>query len=79
MIIHLTRNAERGGGVLMSVTLPNLKYSFIFPVPIPNPVPFPDPDFLVFHTPELGRAKSKTADREQIFTSHEKPSGSRRF
>ena len=33
----LDRNAEKGGGVLMSVTLPNLKHSFIFPVPVPVP------------------------------------------
>ena len=55
IIIHLARNAEKGGGVLMSVTLPNLNHSFIFPVPVPVPVPvpFPDPvpDFRVFHTP----------------------------
>ena len=48
IIIHLARNAEKGGGVLMSITVPNLKHSFIFPVPVPVPVP----DFLVFHTPE---------------------------
>ena len=46
IIIHLARNAENGG-VLMSVTLPNLNHSFIFPVPVPVPVP----DFHVFHTP----------------------------
>ena len=49
IIIHLARNAEKGGGVLMSITVPNLKHSFIFPDPVP--VPVPDPDFLVFHTP----------------------------
>ena len=47
IIIHLARNAEKGGGVLMSVTLPNLNHSFIFPVPVPVPVP----DFRVFHRP----------------------------
>ena len=36
IIINLARNAEKGGGVLMSVTLPNLKHSFIFPVPVPD-------------------------------------------
>ena len=57
IIIHLARNAEKGGGILMSVTLPNLNHSFIFPVPVPFPdpvlVPDPDPvpDFRVFHTP----------------------------
>ena len=54
IIIHLARNAENGG-VLMSITLPNLNHSFIFPVPVPVPVavpdPDPDPDFRVFHTP----------------------------
>ena len=42
IIIILARNAENGG-VLMSITLPNLNHSFIFPVPVP--------DFRVFHTP----------------------------
>ena len=42
-IIHLARNVEKGGGVLMLIILPNLKHSFISPVLIP--------DFLVFHTP----------------------------
>ena len=39
----------------MSITLPNLKHSFICPVPDPDPdpVPVPDPDFRVFHTPFL--------------------------
>ena len=63
IIIHLARNAEKGGGVLKSVTLPNLKHSFIFsvpgpgPFPVPVPVPDPDPvpDFLVFHTPVLNQ------------------------
>ena len=35
IIIHLARNAEKGGGVLMSIILPNLNHSFV-------PVPFPD-------------------------------------
>ena len=67
IIIHLARNAEKGGGALMSVTLPNLNHSFIFPVPVPFPFPFPVPvpvpvpvpdpdpdpvpDFRVFPTP----------------------------
>ena len=38
IIIHLARNVEKGGGVLMSVTLPNLNHSFISPVPFPDPV-----------------------------------------
>ena len=46
-IIHLARNVDKRGGVLMLIILPNLKHSFISPVP----VPVPDPDFLVFHTP----------------------------
>ena len=53
IIIHLARNAEKGGGVLMSITVPNLEHSFIFPVLVPVlvpvPVPVPDPDFLVCH------------------------------
>ena len=36
IIIHLAMNVEKGGGVLMRITLPNL-------VPVP--------DFRVFHTP----------------------------
>ena len=51
IIIHLVRNAEKGGGVLMSATLPNVNHSFIFPFPFPVPVPDPVPDFRVFHTP----------------------------
>ena len=51
IIIHLARNAEKGGGVLMSITVPKLKHSFIFQVPVPVPVPVPDPVFQVFHTP----------------------------
>ena len=47
IIIHLARNAEKGGGVLMSITVPNLKHSFIFPDPVPVL------DFLVFHTPQV--------------------------
>ena len=41
IIIHLARNAEKGGGVLMSITLSNLKHSFMCPVPdvVPDPVP----------------------------------------
>ena len=35
IIIHLARNAEKGGGVLMSITVP--KHSFIFQVPVPVP------------------------------------------
>ena len=38
IIIHLARNAEKGGGVLMSITVPKLKHSFIFQVPDPDPV-----------------------------------------
>ena len=45
IIIHLARNAEKGGGVLMPITVPNLKHSFICPVPVLVP------DFPVFHTP----------------------------
>ena len=33
IIIHLAMNVEKGGGVLMRITLPNLKHSFICPVP----------------------------------------------
>ena len=55
IIIHLARNAEKGGGVLMAVTLSNLNHSFIFPVPDPVPVPVPIPDFRVFHTPRYLR------------------------
>ena len=49
IIIHLARNAEKGGGVLMSITVPKLKHSFIIQVPVP--VPDPVPVFRVFHTP----------------------------
>ena len=53
IIIHLARNAEKGGGVLMSIILPNLNHSFVpvpVPVPVPDsgfriPVPFPDSGF----------------------------------
>ena len=31
---------EKGGGVLMSIILPNLNHTFIGPVPVPVPVPF---------------------------------------
>ena len=55
IIIHLARNAEKVGGVLMSITVPKLKHPFIFqvPVPVPDPDPVPDqvPVFRVFHTP----------------------------
>ena len=41
-------NAEKGGGVLMSIILPNLKHSFICPIPVPVlvlvPVPVKVPD-----------------------------------
>ena len=33
IVIHLSRNADKGGGVLMSIILPNLNHSFISPVP----------------------------------------------
>ena len=33
IVIHLARNADKGGGVLMSIILPNLNHSFISPVP----------------------------------------------
>ena len=36
IIIHLATNVEKGGGVLMRITLPNLKHSFICPVPVPD-------------------------------------------
>ena len=39
IVIHLARNADKGGGVLMSIILPNLNHSFISPVPVPVPVP----------------------------------------
>ena len=42
IVIHLARNADKGGGVLMSIILPNLNHSFISPVPVPFPVPVPD-------------------------------------
>ena len=45
IIIHLARNVEKGGGVLMRITLPNLKHSFIYPVP--DPFPFPDSRFQI--------------------------------
>ena len=51
IVIHFARNAAKGGGVLMSIILPNLNHSFISPFPVPVPVPVPDPDFQVFHTP----------------------------
>ena len=55
IIIHLARNAEKGGGVLMSIILPNLNHSFV-----PDSgsgsgsgfrFRFRIPDFRVFHTP----------------------------
>ena len=42
IVIHLARNADKGGGVLMSIILPNLNHSFISPVPVLVPVPVPD-------------------------------------
>ena len=42
IVIHLARNADKGGRVLMSIILPNLNHSFISPVPVPVPVPVPD-------------------------------------
>ena len=41
IVIHLASNADKGGGVLMSIILPNLNHSFISPVPVPFPVPVP--------------------------------------
>ena len=37
IVIHLARNAEKGGGVLMSIILPNLNHLFISPVLVPVP------------------------------------------
>ena len=84
IIIHLARNAENGG-VLMSVTLPNLNHSFIFPVPVPvsvpvpvpdpDPVPVPDPDpvpvpdFRVFHTPVVTK---KAKHNKVVFDNFQK-------
>ena len=53
MIIYLARNTEKGGGVLMSIILPNLKHLFICPIPIPVPFPVVDSGsgFHGFHTP----------------------------
>ena len=42
IVIHLASNAEKGGGVLMRIILPNLKHSFISPIPVPFPFPVPD-------------------------------------
>ena len=39
IVIHPARNAEKGGGVLMSIILPNLKHSFISLIPVPDPDP----------------------------------------
>ena len=36
IVIHLARNADKGGGVLMSIIPPNLNHSFISPVPVPD-------------------------------------------
>ena len=36
IVIHLARNADKGGGVLMSIILPNLNNSFISLVPVPD-------------------------------------------
>ena len=59
----------------MSITVPNLKHSFIFPVPVPVPVlvPFPDPvpvpvpdpvpDFRVFHTPAVYMSKAEVSTK----------------
>ena len=37
IVIHLARNADKRGGVLMSIILPNLNHSFISPVLVPVP------------------------------------------
>ena len=52
-LYYKARNADKGGGVLMSIILPNLNHSLISPVPVlvPVPVPVPDRDFWVFHMP----------------------------
>ena len=72
IIIHLARNAEKGGGVLMSITVPKLKHSFIFqvPVPVPDPVPDPVPVFLVFHTPSKWREEVEEVDKKEEFSSY---------
>ena len=41
IIIHLARNAEKGGGVLMSIIFRNFNHSFICP----------NSGFRLFHTP----------------------------
>ena len=46
IIINMVRNAEKGGGILMSIILPNFNHSLICPVP----VSFPDSGFYLFHT-----------------------------
>ena len=56
IVIHLARNAEKGGGGLMWIILPNLKHSFISPILVPVPDQdsrsrFQIPDFRIFHTP----------------------------
>ena len=69
IIIHLARNAEKGGGVLMSIILPNLNHSFVpdsgsgfrFRFRIPDSgfrFRFRIPDFLVFHTPLICKTKN---------------------
>ena len=42
IVIHLARNVDKGGGVLMSIIPPNLNHSFISPFPVPVLVPLPD-------------------------------------
>ena len=62
IIIHLARDAEKGGGVLMSIILPNLNHSFVpdsgFRIPDSGSgsgsgfrIRFRIPDFRIFHTP----------------------------
>lgn len=43
IIIHFARNAEKGGGALIPITVPNSKHSSIFPAPAPAPAPAPVP------------------------------------
>ena len=61
IVIHLARNADKRGGVLMSIILPNLNHSFISPVPVPDsgsgsgsgfpcfPYALPNPSFATRH------------------------------
>ena len=65
IIIHLARNAEKGGGVLMSIILPSLKHSFISPIP----VSVPDSGFLIFHTHEI--KTPKPINRKSCARKHE--------